>query len=64
MKFKLFISDYDGTLGEAPKNDVDSQTLFAIDEFIKKGGSFDEKYSNYYEFVCHIITTCDIVCFD
>ena len=47
MKFKLFISDYDGTLGEAPKNDVDSQTLFAIDEFIKKGGSFDEKYSNY-----------------
>ena len=40
MKFKLFISDYDGTLGEAPKNDVDSQTFFAIDEFIKKGGIF------------------------
>ena len=40
MKYKLFISDYDGTLGEAPKNDIDSETLEAIAEFEKKGGIF------------------------
>lgn len=40
MKYKLFISDYDGTLGSAPKNGIDSQTLSAIKEFQKKGGKF------------------------
>ena len=40
MKYKLFISDYDGTLGEAPKNDIDIETLKAINEYIKKGGIF------------------------
>ncbi|MBQ9756273.1 MAG: HAD family phosphatase [Clostridia bacterium] len=40
MKYKLFISDYDGTLGEAPKNDVDKETLSAINAFIDKGGVF------------------------
>ena len=40
MKYKLFISDYDGTLGKAPKNNIDSETLRAINEFIKKGGIF------------------------
>ena len=33
MKYKLFISDYDGTLGVAPKNEIDSQTLSAINKF-------------------------------
>ena len=40
MKYKLFISDYDGTLGEAPANDIDSETLDAIEEFRAKGGVF------------------------
>ncbi len=40
MKYKLFISDYDGTLGEAPANEIDSETLEAIAEFEKKGGVF------------------------
>ncbi len=40
MKYKLMISDYDGTLGRAPKNDVDSETLKAINKFIEQGGIF------------------------
>ena len=40
MKYKLFISDYDGTLGVAPKNDIDPETVKAINEFIEKGGIF------------------------
>ena len=40
MKYKLFISDYDGTLGEAPQNDIDTETLNAIADFEKKGGIF------------------------
>ncbi len=40
MKYKLFISDYDGTLGEAPANDIDIETLGAIEEFTQKGGVF------------------------
>ncbi len=40
MKYKLIISDYDGTLGEAPSNDIPVQTLDAIKEFKKRGGIF------------------------
>lgn len=40
MKYKLFISDYDGTLGVAPENSIDEQTLAAINEFTNKGGIF------------------------
>ena len=40
MKYKLFISDYDGTLGIAPANDIDAETLTAINKFIDKGGIF------------------------
>lgn len=40
MKYKLVISDYDGTLGIAPKNNIDEKTLNAINEFTKKGGIF------------------------
>lgn len=40
MKYELFISDYDGTLGLAPKNDIDDETLSAIKKFTKKGGKF------------------------
>lgn len=40
MKYKLFISDYDGTLGEAPENKIDSETLDAINKFTQKGGIF------------------------
>ena len=30
MKYKLFISDYDGTLGVAPKNDIDIENLLCV----------------------------------
>jgi len=40
MKYKMFVSDYDGTLGKAPENNVDSETLCAINKFIAKGGIF------------------------
>lgn len=40
MKYKLFISDYDGTLGEAPENKIDNETLDAINKFTQKGGIF------------------------
>lgn len=40
MKFKLMISDYDGTLGGAPLNTIDEQTVNAINEFQQKGGTF------------------------
>ena len=40
MKYKLVISDYDGTLGCAPQNDIDFETLSAIKKFQEKGGKF------------------------
>lgn len=40
MKYELFMSDYDGTLGSAPKNDVDEDIAIAIKEYIKNGGKF------------------------
>ncbi len=40
MKYNLIISDYDGTLGAAPKNDIPVNTLKAIEEFTKRGGVF------------------------
>ena len=40
MKYKLFITDYDGTLGHAPENTIDSEVLDAIREFEEKGGKF------------------------
>ena len=40
MKYKLFISDFDGTLGHAPENTIDQETLTAIKEYSSKGGTF------------------------
>ena len=40
MKYDLFISDYDGTLGVAPKNTIDDETRDAINKFVAKGGVF------------------------
>lgn len=40
MKFDLFIADYDGTLGCAPQNTIDNETLKAINDYIAKGGIF------------------------
>lgn len=40
MKYKLVISDYDGTLGVAPDNNIDSETLEVIRKFTEKGGVF------------------------
>ncbi len=40
MKYKLIVSDYDGTLGSAPNNDIDKETLSAIREFQSRGGIF------------------------
>lgn len=39
MKYKLFISDFDGTLGKAP-DFIDRQTVESIKEYEKKGGKF------------------------
>lgn len=40
MKYDLFISDFDGTLGRAPFNQIDEKTVSAIKEYTKKGGIF------------------------
>ena len=40
MKYKLFISDYDGTLGVAPQNEIDAETLEAINKYVDRGGVF------------------------
>ena len=40
MKYKLFISDFDGTLGHSPENTIDQETLTAIKEYSSKGGTF------------------------
>ena len=40
MKYKLFISDYDGTLGQAPENSIDKETRDAINRYVAKGGVF------------------------
>ncbi len=40
MKYKLFISDYDGTLGVAPQNNIEKETLETINKFTDKGGIF------------------------
>jgi HAD superfamily hydrolase (TIGR01484 family) len=40
VKYKLFLSDYDGTLGVAPKNDIDKETLSAIKKYNEQGGIF------------------------
>ena len=39
MKFDLFVSDFDGTLGTAPA-DITPNTVQAVREYIKKGGKF------------------------
>lgn len=39
MKYKLFVSDFDGTLGMAPAN-IEPETVQAVKEYIKKGGKF------------------------
>ena len=39
MKYKLFISDFDGTLGVAPSH-VEEETIKAIKEYQAKGGIF------------------------
>lgn len=39
MKYKLFISDFDGTLGSAPSH-IEEQTVKAIKEYEKRGGRF------------------------
>lgn len=38
MKYKLMITDYDGTLGNI--NDISQENLMAIEKFLKAGGKF------------------------
>lgn len=57
MKFDLFISDYDGTLGNAPANDIDAQTLSAIKEYQNKGGKFVVCSGREYRSIKKILTT-------
>lgn len=39
MKFDLFVTDFDGTLGTAPNN-IEPSTVKAVKEYVKKGGKF------------------------
>lgn len=39
MKYKLFVSDFDGTLGKAPDT-IEPQTVAAVKEYVNKGGIF------------------------
>ena len=39
MKYRLFVSDFDGTLGVAPGN-IETQTVKAIKEYVARGGKF------------------------
>ena len=38
MKYDLFITDYDGTLGDP--NGIDAETVAAVKEYVSKGGKF------------------------
>ncbi len=40
MKYDLIVSDYDGTLGGAPANNIPKETLKAINEYVQRGGIF------------------------
>ncbi len=40
MKYKLFISDFDGTLGKSAGNSIEPETVDAIKKFTDKGGIF------------------------
>lgn len=39
MKYDLFVSDFDGTLGIAPGN-IDAETVETVKEYVKRGGKF------------------------
>lgn len=39
MKYKLFVSDFDGTLGTAP-DIIEEETVQAINRYVEKGGKF------------------------
>ncbi len=39
MKYDLFVSDFDGTLGIAPGN-INAETVAAVKKYIEKGGKF------------------------
>ena len=39
MKYDLFVTDFDGTLGSLP-DDIEPQTVLAIKEYIQRGGKF------------------------
>lgn len=40
MKYKLFISDFDGTLGQSAGDSIEKETVEAIKKFTDKGGIF------------------------
>ena len=40
MKYKLFISDFDGTLGQSAGNSIEPETVAAINRYKEKGGIF------------------------
>lgn len=39
MKYELFVSDFDGTLGNAP-DEINPETLAAVKKYVEKGGKF------------------------
>lgn len=65
MKYKLMITDYDGTLGEV--NEIDKETILAIENYKKNGGKFVICTGRSFKAIEHICKkyniTGDIVCF-
>lgn len=62
MKFDLIMSDYDGTLGQAPQNDIDFETACAIKKFQDRGGKFVVCSGRSYGSLLSVIDTQGIKC--
>ena len=59
MKYDLFISDFDGTLGELPAN-IDEETVEAIKKYTKKGGKFAIVSGRHFESIKEICSRYQI----
>lgn len=59
MKYELFISDYDGTLGERDEI-IDDETVSAIKEYVQKGGKFAVCTGRPFQSIKRILSTYGI----
>ena len=60
MKYKLFITDYDGTMGKY--SEVDSETVSLIKEYMKNGGHFAVCTGRMFFSIRQILLSYDIKC--